>query len=524
LCNLKVLFTVLSSCQSPRRARLPYLEEMESLARTWIPGNTLQLSLQSLSPDSNEALKTCLDYSQMAQQTAVNNALGTLLGYVGSEATTPDIFERLLWPARFYGGFNILKVPKMAFLMPMGGPLHKAALMTIDKICSSGLFKGRNQGHMLGSPFYRDTGIKYTVYDSANMKVKEKEHVRNGFWIRVLSNMPMPEYKNYGTKDHPEGYAVQARAIYRVSYMRFSVPANKPRRSQVINCDVESTSGQTYLALVVTEITGIVVAISVTAIWKSWLMVIWLVPLTLKLASAFLAVDRHPLEIPTSTPPSQCVESTQPRDQYELVNKDQEKHLLPSRSKKFEINGPSHGFLIIEGDERLVVQFFRHYGHPIRNRFREYAQIIIIVLLGFHFPISLLCSLLWMPLHIQYVWMSYQLYAMCAMLVYRHAGGQTWATTEERVAKAFASAAAKGQPQRVFLGGKQGVLMAELEATYHDRYRDGKSHSDELLYSRSLSPRSAETSSTVQSNSETSSNASDSPRSLTPTDVGKREV
>jgi hypothetical protein len=492
-------------------------------------------SQHPLSPNSDESNGICSDYSQMAQQTAVNNALGTLLGYLGSEVATPDVFERLLWPARFYSGFgfDVSNMSKMAFFMPMGGPLHKAALKTLDKIISNGLFKGRNRGHMLGSPFYHDTRANYTVYDCADTRIKEKEHVRNGFWTRVIANLPIPysslEHNSYSTKDNPETRAdtqiVRSRAIHRVSHLRLSVPVQKPPLSQVINDGVEGASVQTYLALVITEVSGIAVACCVMAVWKSWFMLLWLAPLMLKLVSASLAADRHPLEIPVSALRSQSVQSSKgSRGQHHIIKKDDEKALLPSRQKKFEINGLPHGMLIIEGDENLILQFFRHYGHPIRNRFREYAQIIIIIQFGFIFPIGLLCSLLWMPIGIQYIWMSYQLYATCAMHVYRYAGGQAWATTEERIAKAFAQAAAKGQPQRVFFGGKQGVLMAELEVTYHNRYRDAKSYSDELLHGNPLWLRHTETLDSVQSSSESLSSADDSPRSVTPTEVRKQEV
>jgi hypothetical protein len=480
----------------------------------------------------DKGARLCSEYYQMDRQTSVNNALGTLLGYLGSEVATPDVFERLLWPARFYSGFDIFKVPNMAFFMPMGGPLHKAALMTLDKIISNGLLKGRNQGHMLGSPFYHDTRANYTVYDCVDTRIKEKEHVRNGFWTQVIANLPIPyrtfEYEGYGTKDNPEvrasTQAVRSRAIHRVSHLKLSVPMHKPPSSQVINGDVEGTSVQTYLALIITEVSGIAVACCVMAVWKSWFMLLWLVPLILKLVSCSFAVDRHPLEIPVSALPQSVQSSKESRGQHHTMKKEDEKALLPSRQKKFEINGLPHGFLIIEGDENLVLQFFRHYGHPIRNRFHEYVQIIIIIQFGLVFPVGLLCSLLWMPVGIQYVWMSYQLYATCAMHVYRYAGGQTWATTEERIAKAFAKAAAKGQPQRVFLGGKQGVLMAELDVTYHNRYRYGKIYSDELLHGNPLWLRHAETLDSSQSSSETLSSAGDSLRSVTPTDVGKQEV
>jgi hypothetical protein len=68
----------------------------------------------------------------MSPQASVLNALGTLIGYLGAEVAIPEIFERLLWPERCYNGSNLSKASQMAFFMPMGGPLHKAALSSLN--------------------------------------------------------------------------------------------------------------------------------------------------------------------------------------------------------------------------------------------------------------------------------------------------------------------------------------------------------------------------------------------------------
>ena len=241
---------------------------------------------------------------------------------------------------------------------------------------------------------------------------------------------------------------------------------------------------KSYFALIATETTGIIVALVIALIWKSWFMALWLIPLVLKLTSAFLTVDRHPLEIPSillpqKAYPHQPSQGPGSKDQGAQENKSGHHMLL--QQKKFEIHGLPHGFLILEGNEELILQFFRHYGHPVRNLLREYAQLTIILLFGFVFPAGLLCSMLWMPLGMQYVWMAYQMYTIFTMHVYRYARGKTWASTEERLAAGFVAAAAQGQPMKTFLGGEQGVVMAELETTYHSRYREGRKHCDQLL-------------------------------------------
>jgi hypothetical protein len=254
--------------------------------------------------------------------------------------------------------------------------------------------------------------------------------------------------------------------------------------SEVIGNEIGATKLQTYLAIIVTEATGIAVAIVVMVVWKSWFMFLWLSPLILKLLSALLAVPRDPLQIPISSPPDPLPvpKSSTENEKPPLVEtKVRDIGVHPHKCKKFEIRGLSDGFMVMEGDEDLILPFFRHYGHPIRNRFREYIQILIIIAFGFVFPIGLLSSLLWMPTEIQYMWMSYQLYATFAMHLYRYTGGQTWATTEERIAEHF-QARLLGEKHRIYFQGKQSVLMVELEMTYHDRFRDGKLHMEKLLF------------------------------------------
>jgi hypothetical protein len=92
----------------------------------------------------------------------------------------------------------------------------------------------------------------------------------------------------------------------------------------------------------------------------------------------------------------------------------------PQVVQDVEIHRPSsHGnFILITGPSTLVPQIFRH---PIRNRFRELVQVVIVVAYGCLFPAGLLCSMVWMPLAVQYAWLSYQLYAVPAMHVARYA-------------------------------------------------------------------------------------------------------
>ncbi|GKZ51435.1 hypothetical protein AbraIFM66951_005782, partial [Aspergillus brasiliensis] len=79
------------------------------------------------SSDTNATLSTTL------------SASSTLIGYIGTEVATPsNTFHRLLWPQRHYNNFSLRNSWKPALLMPLGGPLHTAALKTIDQFFENG--------------------------------------------------------------------------------------------------------------------------------------------------------------------------------------------------------------------------------------------------------------------------------------------------------------------------------------------------------------------------------------------------
>ncbi|CAG8953822.1 hypothetical protein HYFRA_00006714 [Hymenoscyphus fraxineus] len=439
---------------------------------------------------SSEA-KSCDCFGGMAQQTSTNNALGTLIGYVGAEAATNEIFERLLWPQRFYNDFGWHNIIRMTLFLPMGAPLHKAALATLIQIHKNGLFRGHEQGHMLGSPFFYDSRISYLAHNCFDIDKPEKDLVRNGLWLRAIANFPLPSTTKLdgsrsvetGLRDAGIPGQHRIRAINRVSHLRISVPDYKPHTSEIIGNETGRTTLKNYFALLATEFTGVLTGITVAIVWKTGFMLLWFAPLILKVVSAYLAVSRGSLEVP---PQIQFSGPTGPEnDLTPLSEKLQDTSLT---NKKFEIHDTLNGFLVIEGDENIILQFFRHYGHPIRNRFREVSQIIIIVAFGALFPIGTICSILWMPIGLQYTWLAYQLYATLAMYVYNFSDGHSLGTTEKKIAQQWTNQRAKGKKNKVYFGSKEGVLMAELEVTCHNRVKDGKDHMKTLLSSQIQRP------------------------------------
>ncbi|CAD6567913.1 MAG: hypothetical protein ASARMPRED_001186 [Alectoria sarmentosa] len=415
----------------------------------------------ALNPQGPQPSLSSKIMSNASQTTSVISALGTLIGYIGSEAATEDVFERLLWPQRFFNQFSYHDLVQIGLLNPMGGPMHKAALNTLDKFHQAGLFKGRNLGNMLGTAFFHDTGLKYKVHYPSPGSTG-KEYVRNGLWVQAVARISLAAQ---GAKErNPESgleppKLIRARSV--VNFLELSYTDGNVDPGKTVKHDIGSTSYRTLMALICSEITGLAVGGFVLGYWRSYFSFLWFLPLGLKLLSALFTIQREP-----------------------LLTKPSGKEGNMEETKRFEVNTHGHGFLVVEGKESVVLQFFRHYGHPIRNRTRELIQISIVVAFGLAFPIGLMCSLMWMPVALQYVWIGYQLYATLAMYIYRFTRAHQWARSEARLAQKFA----KGNDEEriAYLQDADGnTVMGKLTRIYVGNYGEGQKVLKEFLPGKS---------------------------------------
>lgn len=400
----------------------------------------------------------------ISETASVTSALGTLIGYLGAEAATVDFFERLLWPQRFYTGVTLKNSLCIGLGIPMGGPLHQAALHTLDKCYRNGLFKGQRLGNMLGTAFFHDMGLKYTVH---NYPLKqERESVRNGLWVRVVSEMPLPNVpQGNGHVENGANLRKPIRAKTSVNLLQLSFVNEVPESNRIVRNDTGPVTFQCLASIVWSEITGIGTAAVVAVIWQSWFSCLWLLPLLLKMVSLLFVIPREGLV----KKPKRLVSKEKPMASVE-----------PNNIKRFEIKSKGHGFLVVEGDESVVLQFFRHYGHPVRHRLREIIQIAIIAAFGSVFLLGLMLSILCMPGQLQYVWLGYQLYATLAMIVYRYCKGHEWGTVEEKLAAILEDQ--KNGESVVYLQDKSGdTVMARLSRTYADSFGEGREAMMKLL-------------------------------------------
>lgn len=391
---------------------------------------------------------------------AVLGALGNLLGYIGAEVATDDIFERLLWPQRFFNGISYRNALQIGLLMPMGGPLHRAALYTLDKFYRNELFKGEAQGNMLGSAFFRDTGLKYRLHEPC--KKPQREYVRNGLWVRAIQQMPIPPRPQKEQPDLEDGQPKPRRPVRArtaVSQLQLSHAGLDRPSGCTIGHDTGPVTLRCIIAIFLSEITGIAMGTLFAALWRSWFALLWLLPLLLKLLSAYFTIPREGL--------ISKVSSVTERDK-------------PLKTVKFEVHLRGHGFLVIEGEDTAVLQFFRHYGHPVRHRARELIQICIVILFGCVFPSGMLCALVWMPPNLQYLWLGYQLYATIAMHVQRYSGGHVWATTEERIARVL-SRTKDGESVAVLEDQDRIAIKATLTRNFVNNYAEGTKFVEKIL-------------------------------------------
>jgi hypothetical protein len=400
--------------------------------------------------------------------TAIAGALGSVIGYVGAEVADPSLFERLLWPQRFYNDFNLGVFIKLAFLMPMGGPMHKAAMNTLEKFRENGLYNGPSRGDMLGTAFYEDK--EYDCREIMNTDLpgtveSQPERARNNFWVEAIANIH-PQGRDvqrvkvdesgkvrssfgaeeFGKKNHR---AIQM--VYEVVLEPDTLDASSVQATLGVVLDENQITWRTLAGILSSELSAIGLSIFIGTYERVlWLACFLCVPLLLKLTTLWINVRRE------------NVSGWSGRG--------------TSRHKIFEFDKSEWGFALIGGPETedekesIVRQFFLHYGHPRRDdhrffgdRFKEIASMVLVAVFVLYFPAGLI-SLVWMDAQVQYIWLGYQVYTIIAMHFVRLFGGASAGRTEKRAAVLLQSGKTvwlKGKDKQAI---KATLSMAEVES------------------------------------------------------------
>lgn len=425
-----------------------------------------------------------------AESAVVTGALGAVLGYLGGDVAEVAHFERLLWPRRFYHDWTPGVAVRQCLFLTMGGPVHSAALKTLDVFRKHGLYLGRGFGHLLGTAFYPDSMAKYStglrVPDGvalpgadakgglgvgaqergdegidrrrrAESKTKTDE-ARNAFWVEVSRRVKhaaqlraaMPRLDAEDAADN-DG-AIRIRAVQVLHHVTLQAVGDNevPPHGTVRVCE-DATTWRVVAGILCSEAVSITAAV-VLATREAWGMFAYmLVPLTLKFVALLATVDREPLE--------------------PLARLQGGRDELPA-ALVFEIMDPEQDFLVIEGPAPLVKQFFLHYGHPLRRgaqgRARELVCMAVVYIFVLYFPAGLIGNV-FTDQGVQYLWLAYQLYAVLAMHVVRLTGWQGCGRTEERAARALS---AGGTAWLESLGGA--TVKATLRTTFVPNAASGK--------------------------------------------------
>ena len=418
-------------------------------------------------------------------------ALGTLLGYVGAEVASDAVFSRLLWPQRFYNTNHPRDLILFVVLMPMGGPMHKAAIAVLDSLIASGLNKGYCRGDMLGTTFYEDVRQKYALRRGLENDNELQKEARNGLWIRVLRLVNWQAMEKHHTQQISEKECKDEEAADQVIRLRAKRPlfwltlgydinhsnqgsdrrhSHPPVHSATLSPLVEekSTIWQKHvlLGIIMSETISLGVVVFVASYWRSPFSVWFLSPLLVKLLGLIFSVRRQALQtIPERTASARSQEADAGQD-----------------SIICEMCDFSKGFFMIEGPRNLVMQFFKHYGHPERfrrglngDRNREVVCLALIVVCILIYPAGLV-AFVFAPQRVQWTWLGYQLYTTFAMHLFRFSDGGAIGSTESELAR--------------FLGKKKSVrfrdaagntIRADLDLTVVVSIADSRTAIDERL-------------------------------------------
>ena len=242
--------------------------------------------------------------------TSITAALGSVIGYLGGEVSQRWSFERLLWPQRYYHHIDdVSDGVKMAFLLPMGGPVHRAALETLDGFLRLGLYKGRLRGDMLGTVFYSEQeGIAYYHRTASSEGERQKrKKVRNGFWPRVLKQTASKHRREIGLDQLEQKKQDRVPIIRRTTHTVYTLDlrclgpqsADLPEQERTKRLSEDKATFQTSIGIVLSETSTIAVAVT-TGVWLHdyWLTGYLLVPLALRFLALIFSVRREPLQIP----------------------------------------------------------------------------------------------------------------------------------------------------------------------------------------------------------------------------------
>ncbi|RBR25338.1 uncharacterized protein FIESC28_01775 [Fusarium coffeatum] len=373
---------------------------------------------------------------------AIIAAVGSVIGYVGAEVAEESLFERILWPQRFYNVLDFTTAVKLTILTPMGGPLHRAAIGVLDHFRQHGLYSGRAVGTMLGTAFFPDRGVAYSHHNTATEKERNiQKQSRNCIWVEVLRHIKPGTQASTTVSRNAATPGIEAqvmrkvkRSVHPVFRLRLEVIAVDalPQMATVIK--ENHFTIWMMLGVLLSELVSVGVAVAVGAIGRYYVFTALLgIPIVFKLLAIAVSVQREDFQLdhllPKTFDPTPAIGQLPPEPTPPAE----------SQLQFFELLDPKTGISLIETSHPDILHTFtRHYGHPLRatslDRTMEIFNIVIVYVFALKFPAELI-ALAWAPEVVQWMWLAYQVYAVSAMHLARLVGWTGCGRTEGLLAK-----------------------------------------------------------------------------------------
>lgn len=339
--------------------------------------------------------------------------MGTIIGYFGIEIGSDALFERLLWPTRYYNTWSPKSLLGFTFLTPMGGPLLRPAVRILDGFIHARLFLGKGRGDMLGTAFFSDLNqncIIHTPKGTKDIDSPSEYKMRNNLWVRVLRLVKVGVTSKSATDVEVAARATKEVSAKRIVYHLSLEPntSSKTEKSKFLSVsgDVGKPCLRNLIGVICSELFAIGTGVFVAVKYHSTYAILFFLPFLLKAISILFPVRRRSLQHPdakaakdsgpSSIEHAEDIDSLQGTRVYELARVHD-----------------NDDFMLIEGPSSLLHQFFHHYGHPSRNhpgaltsdRNREVISILLVGASALLFPVSLLLNV-WAEPRIQWIWLG----------------------------------------------------------------------------------------------------------------------
>ena len=359
--------------------------------------------------------------------TGLFTGLGFVIGSVRSHVASDSAFDKMLWPERYYQTKSIMKLTMIGLTGSMLGPFQTAAIRVKNGFRDNGLFRGSQEGDMLGTAFFEDSEARYKAFvkRGKNIEIKIAEDARNNFLGTVTKllrrNRPQNSSKDEEkTTAKTKGYA--NRRVYRLTLTDDSVPHVSQDTELVEVISLKPSIATMLLGIAVSESTALLTGCVVAAIWRSGFAIVWFLPLLLRMLALRFRLRRTPLKTTKTTNPS---ENTGFR----------------STACVFEPDDHKNGFVLIAAPAACGTQFFRHFGHPLRSdlpsdRWNERVSMSVAIAVGLFFPASWV-AFAFAPNNVRLAWICYQLFNFVIMLIVQDFGLLEVGSLEDQVACAL---------------------------------------------------------------------------------------